>query len=154
MGLGLIGQCMIIYKPHIAALTHIATNLIFLITMPIIYVRLNATKEANRHNVEKLDNFIVINECADQYTNVDIDSIDLELDYALKYAGVIQKWLYVVTFLFFFEIFIICVVPLSIMFCCKSMIQDEDSDYERCDEKQDNTTVDPEAKFLEGNQVQ
>ena len=91
-----------------------------LILISILYGKLKATAAGNRENVAKLDNFVVINECADIYTNVDIESIDLKLDYALKYAHVLSAWLGVTAGLFFFEIIIVCVIPISIMCCCKS----------------------------------
>ena len=101
-----------------------------MVSMPILYARLKATAVANRENVAKLDNFVVINQCADIYTNIDIVTIDAELDYALKIAHLLELWLAITAGLFFLEIFIVCVVPISIMFCCKSWT-DDDSDYQK-----------------------
>jgi len=43
---------------------------------PIVAKRMYEEMDVNRANVEKLQNYIVLNECADEYTNVDIDLID------------------------------------------------------------------------------
>ena len=40
----------------------------------------------NRQNVELIENFEVINECADKYTNVDSDLITEQLDKAYQKA--------------------------------------------------------------------
>ena len=51
MGLGLAGQCYVTFlidEPQLNILVNIAVNVIFMITMPVIYARLKATAESNR----------------------------------------------------------------------------------------------------------
>ena len=54
----------------------------YIIMAPIVGVRVYEEMEVNRANIDKLEKFTILNECADPYTNVDADLVESELDLA------------------------------------------------------------------------
>ena len=48
--------------------------------------------EVNRANVDKLEKFTILNECADPLTNVDVDLIESDLNMAYEEARSIWVW--------------------------------------------------------------
>ena len=62
----------------------------------------------NRENIEKLSNYEVVNECADKYTNIDIEMVDSELDQAFKEAKLIKTWFWITMIMFIIELSIFC----------------------------------------------
>ena len=109
--------------------SHCCMSTIYIITAPIVAKRIYEEMEVNRHNVSQLENFHIINECADQYTNVDVDMIDAELDYAHELSQNIAVCFWLTMTLFILEIVLIC-VAICMANCCPSYSRD-DSDYYR-----------------------
>ena len=70
---------------------------------PIVGVRTYQEMEVNRANVQKLENFYIINECADQYTNVNTQLIEEELDYAHDLSKIIAIWFWITVSMIVFE---------------------------------------------------
>ena len=85
----------------------------------------------NRENIEKLSNYEVVNECADQYTNIDIELIDSELDRAFAQAKLIKVWFWITMIMFIVEASIFCF--LTICRCCamSKSRDDDDDDFHR-----------------------
>ena len=63
--------CIPVLMPPIHGCVHCA----YIIMAPIVAVRMRDEMEVNRQNIELIDNFTIINECADKYTNVDADLV-------------------------------------------------------------------------------
>lgn len=61
---------------------HCCTLILFLIFVPVALSRVPTIMEENRQNILKLVNFTALNECADKYTNIDVERVDSELDLA------------------------------------------------------------------------
>ena len=81
----------------------------------------------NRENIEKLSNYEVVNECADQYTNIDIELIDSELDRAFAQAKLIKVWFWITMIMFIVEVSIFCFLAICNKFCGR---KDDDDDYQ------------------------
>ncbi len=64
-------------------------NLSYLIIAPIVGVRIKKEIEVNRENVSLLTEFLVLNECADDFMNVNTEEIERELDAAHDVGEVI-----------------------------------------------------------------
>ena len=86
----------------------------------------------NRENIEKLSNYEVVNECADQYTNIDIELIDSELDRAFAQAKLIKVWFWITMIMFIVEVSIFCFLAICNKFCDRN---DDDEFYQRVDSK-------------------
>ena len=71
----LCASCFGVIFPPILMLAHVCSHCSYIIMAPIVAVRIVDEMEVNRNNVQQLENFSVINECADKYTNVDTDLI-------------------------------------------------------------------------------
>ena len=66
-----------------APILHCCMHICYIIMAPIVFVIVKAEKVANRENKDKLDRFLVINECADDRTWMDIDKMKDAYDQAL-----------------------------------------------------------------------
>lgn len=69
-------NCFTFLFPPVFSVVHSCTQVCYIIMAPIVAKRMYEEMDVNRANVEKLQNYKVINECADEYTNLDIDLID------------------------------------------------------------------------------
>lgn len=96
--------------------TGLIGRVIFIIVAPLVGVALYEELKVNQQNIEKLDNFTIINECADQYTNIDIVQVDSELDIAREQAHVIFLWFWITFGMLFLEFFA-AFVYLFILLC-------------------------------------
>ena len=72
--------------------------------------------EVNRANVDKLEKFTILNECADPLTNVDADLIESELNMAYDEARLIEVWFWITMGMVFFEVFVLCCMTCKPMF--------------------------------------
>ncbi len=77
---------------------------------PIVGVRIKKEMEINRQNVGLLENFLVLNECAYEFTNVKTAEIELELDAALESGRLIQLWFRITMSMFCFTFILACIV--------------------------------------------
>lgn len=110
------------------AIGHFCSHCNYIIMAPIVAVRMYDEMEVNRINVGKLENFIVINECADKYTNVDSVLIDSQLDKALEESQLIAVWFWITMGMLLFEVLALIFFVLAPLFgkCCQ---HDHSSDY-------------------------
>ena len=72
---GFIMSCVTLWIEFLLPFVHGLGHCAYIIMAPIVAVRMRDEMEINRQNIELIDNFWVINECADKYTNVDSDLI-------------------------------------------------------------------------------
>ena len=63
--LSLIAHCIGGLCFDVFPYVHMATHIPYIIMAPIVGVRMREEKEMNRVNVELIDKFSIINECAD-----------------------------------------------------------------------------------------
>ena len=63
--LALVAHCIGELCWELGGYIHIATHIPYIIMAPIVGVRMREEKEMNRLNVDLIDNFSIINECAD-----------------------------------------------------------------------------------------
>ena len=95
-------------------LVHLFVQVCYIIMAPIVGARMYDEMDVNEKNVVKLQNFAVINECGDLYTNVDIEMINSELDQALAYSELIEILFWATMGMLFFEI--VSLIPLIACF--------------------------------------
>lgn len=96
---------------------HMCVQMFYIIMAPIVGVRMYDEMEVNRENIIQLQNFSVINECADQYTNVNTDMIASELDEAFALSKWIEIWFWTTMGMLFFEVVSLCAFPLIACLC-------------------------------------
>lgn len=95
---------------------------------PIVAVRLNEEMDVNRANVAQLNNFEVINECGDEYTNVNIVLINDQLDKAYEESQLISIWFWITVGMFAFEV--CALISIFMASCCDCIDNDHhDEDY-------------------------
>ena len=130
------------------------SNLCYLIMAPIVGVRVYQEMEINRINVGKLENFMVINDCGDALTQVDLDTITRELDEAHDEASLIKTWFWLTMALFIIEVCLAIGYP-CVKMCTNFFPSHDDSEvYKRhdssiCEDKLVEVVVkDPEAEFM------
>ena len=61
----------------------------------------------NRENLQKLENFNIINECADNFTTVNTEQIKADLDEAYASTKLIVIWFWVIVSAFLFQLCIV-----------------------------------------------
>ena len=130
---------------------------------PIVAVRIYEEMEVNRANVEQLENFTVINECADKYTNVNTELITSQLNQALEHSQLISLWFWITMGMLIFEVVALICFVLAPLFaeCCHHGHNNSD-DYRsattesvvelgHCEPLIEKTSQDPEAAFFKND---
>ncbi len=114
------GHCYAVFKKeplgNIGAFA--GSNLCYLIMAPIIGVRIKKEMEINRENVTLLTEFLVLNECADAFTNVDTETVERELDAAHDSSKVILLW-----FRITMVMFCLTCLTTSLYFCAPAVFK-------------------------------
>jgi len=98
----------------LAPIFHCCMHLAYIIMAPIVFVIVKAERVANRENKDKLDRFLVINECADNRTWMDIDKMKDAYDQALEATEHIDTWIKVTFAILILEFFFFCFKPISL----------------------------------------
>ena len=86
--------------------------LLFPIYALLIYIHLSDRAKLEE-NLQKIENFQILNRCSDPYTHVDDQMISTELTKALQSKQLLFLWLKVCASLFVLNLLLMCSVPVS-----------------------------------------
>ena len=134
---------------HYVPITHCCALLLYLIFLPIAWTRVPEVMKENRENIEKLEDFTALNECADKYTGIDVERVDNELDGAYDALHTLNFWIKLSFGVYIGEVILIFVVIFFFICttCCKERRSHHDhDDYMRSDSER--SVIDSDAKSV------
>ena len=68
--------CAGIFSPELAGMACVCIKFVFVILMPLLFIRVYNVRNTINQNIVRLDEFDIINECGDDFSKIDKEMIE------------------------------------------------------------------------------